>query len=146
MRQRLLTNWEITDFLARHPIVAAQVAATKAAMLVIGYDYLNSPPAWYEFDINLGLITPSGISVDDEKYGVVVIQPAPNGNIYFNGWTTVRPTVINLPPYQSPNTEPGAPECDFLCQAEKYKDAAVFVVGALVVVAVANAFASVKRS
>jgi hypothetical protein len=137
-KQRLLTTGEIADFLSRHPWLALKVAATKTAMTVIGYDYLASPPAWYEIDVNVGLITPSGISVDDDTYGVVVIQPAPNGTIYFNGWTTVRPTVINQPPYESPNVPPGE-ECDWLCQADKYKNAALLIVGGLLAIQIIKA-------
>lgn len=101
-RQRFLTNYEIADFMARHPVVAAQVIATKSAMVLIGYDQLATPPEWYEVDVNIGLIGPSGISVPDSKYGNVVIQPAPNGEMYFSGWTTVRPNVIDAPAYESP--------------------------------------------
>jgi hypothetical protein len=137
-KQRLLTGGEIADFLSRHPWLALKVAATKTAMSVIGYDYLASPPAWYEIDVNVGLISPSGISVDDEKYGVVVIQPAPNGTIYFNGWTTVRPSVINAPTYQSPNVPEGE-ECDWLCQADKWRNAILFVAGSFLAIQVIKA-------
>lgn len=133
-QQRLLTSSEIFEFLSRHPLIDLKVEATKLAMALIGYDQLNTPPAWYEFDLDIGLIGPSGIAVDDEKYGTVVIQPAPNGNIYFSGWTTVRPNIINLPPYESPPNPNPEPPCDWLCTLDKYKNAALLIVGSLLAI------------
>lgn len=88
--QRLLTRSEQTGFLARHPAVAARVAITKTAMLggaydVNYYDYAYLP--WYVTFKFPGIIEPIGIQVDDASYGLVTIQPAPDGEIYFSGWT-----------------------------------------------------------
>lgn len=138
-QQRYLTGLEIADLMARHPIVAARVAATKAFLLTGTFDQLA--PTWGEISIDVGLLPQQGIAFQDSKYGMVVIFPAPNGKIYFNGFvknTTVE--VINSPEYSSPNTDPNSPECDWLCKLGKGVDTATFIVGALLAVTVINAF------
>lgn len=105
--QRLLTLSEEADFLSRHTIEAARVAETKAFLVVGSYDQILSPPAWYQYDINIGLIPPVGDEVDDSAYGRVIIFPAPNGEIYFNADVPANvDTTINQP--QVPGS-PGAP-------------------------------------
>ncbi len=69
--QRLLTTTEIQDFLTRNPQVASW-----------------NIPAW-------------GMSVEDPVYGNVVVFQGADGNWYYSGWTTVSPSVINAPVYES---------------------------------------------
>lgn len=134
-KQRLLTNWEIANLLSRHPIIAEYVAATKAALLTVGYDYLNDAGI-------IGVIPQSGYSLDDDNYGTVVIQPAPNGEIYFSGWTTVRPNIVNLPPYTSPR-DPNAPsDCDWLCQMGQHIDTATMLLTGFVII---YAYKAIKK-
>jgi len=89
-QQRLLSYSEIAGLLARHPIVAARVAETKATMLAGLYDfnyYDLGPWVWrLKFP---GIIEPIGMEVEDSTYGRVLIQPAPDGEIYFSGWIGV---------------------------------------------------------
>jgi hypothetical protein len=85
--QRLLTTTEIADFLARHPLIALQVAATNAAVATLGYDQIYTPPAWYEIDVRIpGLIQPNGICIPDSTYGNVLIAPSANGTLYYNAF------------------------------------------------------------
>jgi hypothetical protein len=85
--QRLLTTTEIADFLARHPLIALQVAETKAAVAALGFDQIYSPPSWYEIDVRIpGLILPNGICVVDSAYGNVVIAPNATGTLYYNAF------------------------------------------------------------
>jgi hypothetical protein len=105
---RLLTFGEQAQFLSRHPIVAARVAETKAFLLAGRYDQILDPPAWYEIDVNIGLIPPVGIEVDDSVFQRVIVYPAPNGEIYFNAFVPEGiDTTINEPQYPG---DPGAPE------------------------------------
>lgn len=102
--QRLLTRVEQAQFLARHPIVAAQVTATKAVMVAGLYDpnYYDLAGTW-AWQIRFpGVIEPIGTQVEDSAFGLVTIQPAADMEIYFSGWTdtdlgTDRP-YYNSPP------------------------------------------------
>lgn len=121
--QRLLTSWEEADFLLRHPIEAARVAETKTFMWTVGYDQILTPPEWYQFDINIGLIPPAGDEVIDSTYGRVLIFPAANGTIYFNAdvpatvdTTIQQPQVPGQP--GAPTGSPTSEDCDWLCKAQ----------------------------
>ncbi len=91
-RQRLMTFSEQAGFLARHPIVATEVTETKAAILAglydwNYYDHVYQPGTW-EFKFP-GIIEPIGMQVEDSVYGLVTIEPARNGEIYFSAYTGV---------------------------------------------------------
>jgi len=115
-QQQLLNDSQIADFLSRHPTTALQVAATETAIATVGYDQINSPPSWYEFDVNLGLIPTWGVSVNDSVYGNVIIFPGADGTMYYNGFVPAGiDTTVNNPAFVSPNaTPPGTelPPCD----------------------------------
>lgn len=106
---RLLTSTEQISFLSRHPVIATRVAATKAVLAAGFYDDLDQPSWWndeawaFGFDPSVFLIPSYGIQVQDSTLGEVLIDPAPNGNIYFNTELDSRQGTRNLPYYQSPN-------------------------------------------
>lgn len=84
--QRLLTRTEQASFMARHPVVATMVAETKTAIVLGQYDwnYYDN----YNWELKFpGIIEPIGIQVQDNSYGLVTIQPARDGEIYFSGWS-----------------------------------------------------------
>jgi hypothetical protein len=87
---RFLTATELASFSIRHPLIATRVAATKAAIVAGYYDFINEPSWWNNeayalgFDPSVILLPTYGETVQDDVYGPVVIQPAPNGQIYFN--------------------------------------------------------------
>ena len=124
--------------MARHPMVAARVAATKAFLLTGTFDQLAAE--WGETTIVLGLLPPQGIALQDAKYDLVVIFPAPNQKIYFNGFVerTTAP-IVNEEQYVSPNTPPGEQPCDWLCKLEKGVDTATFIVGGILTIVVIRA-------
>jgi hypothetical protein len=125
--QRLLTTTEIASFLARNPATAAQVAATEAAIAVLGYDQINTPPAWYEIDVNVGLIPTWGVCVQDPVFGTVIVAPTANGTMEYNGFVTAQSCgPVNAPIYQSP-TNP--PDCDWLCQIGKSLSSDLLFIG-----------------
>lgn len=89
-KPRLLTNFEIAAFLARHPLTAARVTATKAAILIGAYDfdiYTTDAESWGILVVKFpGIIEPRGIQAEDSVFGLVTIQPAPSG-MYFSGFS-----------------------------------------------------------
>ena len=136
--QRLLTTTEIVNLLARHPIIAAKVTATKLLLASGRYEMIYTAPSGIEIDIdlsNIGVIPANGLAFEDANYGLVVIQPAPNGKIYFNGFVTSigGAATINLPKYESPTTPPGTEPCDWLCKLDKATSMGLLVVGVLIV-------------
>lgn len=103
--QRLLTRTEQASFLAWHPVVAAMVAETKTAIILGQYDwnYYDN----YNWELRFpGIIEPIGMQVQDGSYGLVTIQPARNGEIYFSGWSD-HDLGTNKPYYESPPNPKG---------------------------------------
>lgn len=110
---RYLTSVEIAAFLGRHPFVAQRVAATKALLLAGLLEDVNEPGAWdnmaayYGFDPVIGYVPTQGEAVQDQVWGTVLIDPAPNGTIYFNvddagTGRMPNPGTINQPTYEPP--------------------------------------------
>lgn len=128
--QRYLTRTEQAGFLARHPVVAAQVATTKAFMVAGAYDInyydLVGPFVWrIKFP---GVIEPIGMQVQDQTYGLVTIQPAADMEIYFSGWTDTD-LGTDLPYYNSP-PDPRGPLDDL--KWIMYAGLAIGVIGVMV--------------
>jgi hypothetical protein len=90
--QRLLTAWEMTSFLARHPIEAAEIAETKTAILTGLYDWTQGLP---------GMIPPWGQQVTDSYYDLVTVYFGTDGTLYLSGWSEPIGDV-NKPAYVPP--------------------------------------------
>jgi hypothetical protein len=93
---------QVAAFLLRHPLTAATVAATKAAMLVLTPDQIQTPPAWYQIDVPLGLVPPWGISVQDSQLGNVLVDWDKNLNWHYTAFSPVSSSVIDEGQYYSP--------------------------------------------
>lgn len=106
-----LGDSDIASLLVRNPATAAQVAYTQAAMLVLTPDQIVTPPDWYQVDLNIGLIPPWGISVNDSVFGTVLISWDANYNWHYIANSPISSTVVNSPWYVSPTTGASAP-CD----------------------------------
>lgn len=81
MTQRELTNWEIAEFLTRHPLEADYIAKTKLALISGTYDWGRTLPQWF-----LGLIPPWGATVEDSTYGHTVIFFGADTTLHVSGY------------------------------------------------------------
>lgn len=79
--QRELTNWEIAEFLTRHPLEADYIAKTKLALASGTYDWARSLPQWF-----FGLIPPWGTTVEDTTYGHTVIFFGSDSTLHVSGF------------------------------------------------------------
>lgn len=80
-QQRELTNWEIAEFLTRHPLEADYVAKTKIALVSGTYEWARTLPQWF-----FGLIPPWGATVEDSTYGHTIIFFGSNGVLHVSGF------------------------------------------------------------
>jgi hypothetical protein len=92
-----LTTTQVAQFLARHPIIATQVAETEAVMKFGLYDYDYNPALQWKLP---GVIPPWGTQVQDSVFGIVTVFPARSGDWYYTGSSPELHT--DNPPYVSP--------------------------------------------
>lgn len=98
-----LTTTQIASFLARHPVVATEIAETESVMHFGLYDYDYNPATQWKLP---GVIPPWGEQVQDSQFGLVTIFPARSGEWIYTGGSKVD-LGTDKPGYVSPTYPDG---------------------------------------